>query len=52
MLVLRVAYKYSAAEVAEITVTSEGAIRVTQHRALAKLRRLTGITLDAEEDHS
>lgn len=40
VIVLRVALGYSADEVADITGSTPGAVRVTQHRALAKLRVL------------
>lgn len=38
VLVLRVGLRYSAEEVARMSGTTAGAVRVTQHRALAKLR--------------
>ena len=40
VLVMRVALGYSAAEVARILGTTPGAVRVTQHRVLVKLRAL------------
>ena len=40
IIVLRVALHYSAEEVARILGTSPGAVRVTQHRALRRLRVL------------
>lgn len=40
VLVLRVALHYSAEETAKIMGSSAGAIRVMQHRAMTKLRRL------------
>ena len=40
VLVLRVALHYSAEETARIMGSSAGAIRVTQHRAMTKLRKL------------
>lgn len=40
IIVLRVALSYSAEEVARILGTSPGAVRVTQHRAMKRLRAL------------
>lgn len=40
VLVLRVALRYSAEETARIVGSTSGAVRVTQHRAMARLRRL------------
>ena len=40
VVVLRIALGYSAEEVARQLGTTAGAVRVTQHRALAKLRAL------------
>jgi len=40
VLVLRVALHYSAEETAQIMGSSAGAVRVMQHRAMAKLRKL------------
>lgn len=40
IIVLRIALSYSAEEVARILGSTPGAVRVTQHRALAKLRAL------------
>lgn len=40
VLVLRVALHYSAEETAKIMGSSAGAVRVMQHRAMAKLRKL------------
>lgn len=40
VVVLRVGLSYSGEEVAQLLGTTAGAVRVTQHRALAKLRAL------------
>lgn len=43
ILVLRIALGMSAAETAAIVGSTPGAVRVTQHRALAKLRELVAL---------
>jgi RNA polymerase sigma-70 factor, ECF subfamily len=40
VIVLRIGLSYSAEEVARLLGTTAGAVRVTQHRAMAKLRAL------------
>ncbi len=49
VLVLRVALRYSAEEVAAIVGSTAGAVRVTQHRALAKLRVLLAETVHPDD---
>jgi RNA polymerase sigma-70 factor, ECF subfamily len=46
VLVLRIALRYSAEEVALIVGSTAGAVRVTQHRALARLRKVIAQRLE------
>lgn len=48
VLVLRIAMGYSAEEVARVLGSRPNAVRVTQHRALQKLRVLLGPAADSE----
>lgn len=49
VIVLRVALRYSAEEVAQMLGTTAGAVRVTQHRALARLRTLLADPVPRDE---
>ena len=42
VLVLRIAVGLSAEETAQVVGSTPGAVRVTQHRALNRLRRIIG----------
>ncbi len=50
IIVLRVALHYSAEEVARILGTSPGAVRVTQHRAMKRLRAMLTDPAYPDED--
>ena len=50
VLVLRIAVGLSAEETADIVGSTPGAVRVTQHRALARLRGFLGPAMDVDPD--
>lgn len=50
IIVLRVALGYSAEEVARILGSSPGAVRVTQHRAMKRLRAMLVDTVRSDDD--
>jgi RNA polymerase sigma-70 factor (ECF subfamily) len=49
VIVLRIALNYSAEEVARLLGTTAGAVRVTQHRALGRLRTLLADPVPQDE---
>lgn len=49
VLVLRIAVGLSAEETAQVVGSTPGAVRVTQHRALSRLRSIVGGSADSED---